>query len=52
MKLIISVAAASLLLTGCLKTRTDVRDNQQRQVMQQQVVTLQKNQRRCGGTCF
>ena len=42
MKLIISVAAASLLLTGCLKTRTDVRDNQQRQVMQQQVVTLQK----------
>nr|BFD58436.1 hypothetical protein CKG001_05430 [Bdellovibrio sp. CKG001]BFD61865.1 hypothetical protein BdHM001_05460 [Bdellovibrio sp. HM001]BFD65703.1 hypothetical protein HAGR004_07250 [Bdellovibrio sp. HAGR004] len=42
MKLIISVAAASLLLTGCLKTRNDVRDNQQRQVMQQQVVTLQK----------
>ncbi|UXR64829.1 tetratricopeptide repeat protein [Bdellovibrio bacteriovorus] len=42
MKLIISVAAASVLLTGCLKTRNDVRDNQQRQVMQQQVVTLQK----------
>lgn len=30
------------LLSGCLKTRNDVRENEQNQVMQQQVVTLQK----------
>lgn len=42
MKMIIPVVAASVLLTGCLKTRTDVRENEQRQVMQQQVVSLQK----------
>ncbi|MFV3407172.1 tetratricopeptide repeat protein [Bdellovibrio bacteriovorus] len=42
MKLIILVVATATLLTGCLKTRTDVRENEQRQVMQQQVVTLQK----------
>lgn len=42
MKLIITAVAASVMLTGCLKTRTDVRENEQRQVMQQQVVTLQK----------
>ena len=32
----------SLGLTGCLKTRNEVRDGEQRQVMQQQVTTLQK----------
>lgn len=42
MKLMIPVLVASGLLTGCLKTRTDVRESEQRQVMQQQVVTLQK----------
>lgn len=42
MKLVISLAVTTLLLTGCLKTRNDVRETEQRQVMQQQVVTLQK----------
>lgn len=42
MKLLISFFIAVFFLTGCLKTRNDVRENEQRQVMQQQVVTLQK----------
>lgn len=42
MKFVIALAATTLFLTGCLKTRNEVRDNEQRQVMQQQVVTLQK----------
>ncbi len=42
MKLVFVVAAATLFLTGCLKTRNEVKDTEQRQVMQQQVVTLQK----------
>lgn len=42
MKLVISVIAVSLLLTGCLKTRNEVKDTEQRQVMQQQVVSLQR----------
>lgn len=42
MKFVIAVAAMSLFLTGCLKTRNEVRDTEQRHVMQQQVVTLQK----------
>lgn len=42
MKFLLIVATMTLVLTGCLKTRNDVRDNEQRQVMQQQVVTLQK----------
>ncbi|WII73604.1 tetratricopeptide repeat protein [Bdellovibrio sp. 22V] len=43
MKLIIVLASTALLLTGCLKTRNEVRENEQRQVMQQQVVTLQRS---------
>lgn len=31
-----------LILVGCLKTRNEVKDSEQKQVMQQQVVTLQK----------
>lgn len=42
MKFVIALAATTLFLTGCLKTRNEVRENEQRQVMQQQVVTLQK----------
>lgn len=42
MKFLLIAATMTLVLTGCLKTRNDVRDNEQRQVMQQQVVTLQK----------
>lgn len=40
--LVYVVVASSTLLTGCLKTRNDVRETEQRQVMQQQVVTLQR----------
>ncbi|HWU43929.1 MAG TPA: tetratricopeptide repeat protein [Bdellovibrio sp.] len=35
-------AATTLMMTGCLQTRNDVRENEQRNVMQQQVSTLQK----------
>ncbi len=42
MKLVVSLFIATFFLTGCLKTRNDVRENEQRQVMQQQVVTLQR----------
>lgn len=44
MKFYIAIATLFLssLLTGCLKTRNDVRENEQSQVMQQQVVTLQR----------
>lgn len=42
MKLVVSLAIATLFLSGCLKTRNDVRETEQRQVIQQQVVTLQK----------
>lgn len=31
------------VLTGCLKTRSDVKDVEQRQVVQQQVVSMQRN---------
>lgn len=34
--------APVLFLVGCLKTRSDVKETEQRQVIQQQVVTLQK----------
>ncbi|MEN0057876.1 MAG: tetratricopeptide repeat protein [Bdellovibrio sp.] len=43
MRILTGALAASLLLTGCLKTRNEVRDNEQRNVMQQQVVSLQRN---------
>jgi TolA-binding protein len=43
MKLLVTtVAAGSLLLTGCLQTRNDVRNSEQRQVMQEQVTTMQR----------
>ncbi len=42
MKSIVVVALTALMLTGCLQTRNDVRENEQRNVMQQQVSTLQK----------
>lgn len=40
---------SSVLLSGCLKTRNEVKDGQQRQVIQQQVVTLQKSNADVGG---
>ena len=46
---LLSTAALSLTtLTGCLKTRNEVRETDQRQVMQQQVVTLQKTNAESG----
>lgn len=42
MKSLVVVALTGLMLTGCLQTRNDVRDNEQRSVMQQQVSTLQR----------
>ena len=42
MKKILLPAFAVLALSGCLKTRNDVKDGEQRQVMQQQTTTLQK----------
>lgn len=42
MKFVFVLATTTLFLTGCLKTRNEVRESEQRQVMQQQVVTLQK----------
>ncbi|UOE99846.1 tetratricopeptide repeat protein [Bdellovibrio reynosensis] len=43
MKLVFILVSASLFLTGCLKTRNEVKDVEQRQVMQQQVTTLQRS---------
>lgn len=43
MKLVVLSAAAVLFMTGCLKTRNEVRDNESRNTMQQQVVTLQRS---------
>lgn len=43
MKSVVLIAAASLFLTGCLKTRNEVRSSEQRQVMAQQVTTLQRS---------
>lgn len=42
MKSLVVVALTAFFLAGCLQTRNDVRDNEQRNVMQQQVSTLQK----------
>ncbi|QDK46764.1 hypothetical protein DOM22_17175 [Bdellovibrio sp. ZAP7] len=42
MKLLVTLAAISVFMTGCLQTRNDVRDNEQRQVYQQQVSTMQR----------
>lgn len=43
MKNILFFVTFSLVLAGCLQTRNDVKEIEQRQVMQQQVVTLQKS---------
>ncbi|WP_413575878.1 tetratricopeptide repeat protein [Bdellovibrio sp. HCB290] len=42
MKLLVTLAAISLFMTGCLQTRNDVRNNEQRQVYQSQVTTMQR----------
>lgn len=42
MKKILLLAACLPALAGCLKTRNDVRESDQRQVMEQQTVNLQK----------
>ncbi|WP_413288867.1 tetratricopeptide repeat protein [Bdellovibrio sp. HCB337] len=42
MKWILSISILSLGLTGCLKTRTDVRETEQKQVIQQEVTKLQR----------
>ncbi|HEY1078625.1 MAG TPA: tetratricopeptide repeat protein [Bdellovibrio sp.] len=42
MKFAVVLILTSLFLTGCLKTRNEVRDNEQRQVQQQQTVSMQK----------
>lgn len=38
-----SLLGVCLGLSGCLKTRTDVRENEQKQVIQQEVTKLQRN---------
>lgn len=42
MKSLFVVLAAAFIFSGCLKTRNDVRENEQRQVVSQQVATIQK----------
>lgn len=42
MRKLILIASLPVLMTGCLKTRNDVRENEGRQVMQQQVVSMQR----------
>lgn len=43
MKLVILLSAVVLFMTGCLKTRNEVKEGENRQNMQQQVVTLQRS---------
>lgn len=43
MKSVVLCTAIALFMTGCLKTRNEVKDNEQRSTMQQQVVTLQRS---------
>ncbi len=43
MKLVVVLSAVVLFMTGCLKTRNEVKDGENRQTMQQQVVTLQRS---------
>ncbi|KYG67242.1 hypothetical protein AZI86_09560 [Bdellovibrio bacteriovorus] len=43
MKLVILLSAVVLFMTGCLKTRNEVKEGEQRSTMQQQVVTLQRS---------
>ncbi|MNJ92661.1 tol-pal system protein YbgF [compost metagenome] len=42
MKKLVLLVSIPVLMTGCLKTRNDVQGNNSRQVMQQQVVTMQR----------
>lgn len=42
MRILVGLLAITFGLTGCLKTRNEVREGENRQVMQQQVTTLQK----------
>lgn len=42
MRILVALLAVTFGLTGCLKTRNEVREGEQRQVMAQQVTTLQK----------
>ncbi|KHD89764.1 MAG: hypothetical protein OM95_01440 [Bdellovibrio sp. ArHS] len=42
-KVLMALVVTPLFLTGCLKTRNEVRETEQRQVMQQQVTTLQRS---------
>lgn len=42
MKLLVTLPLTALFLTGCLQTRNDVRDNESRQVMAQQVTSMQR----------
>ncbi|NUN04143.1 MAG: tetratricopeptide repeat protein [Bdellovibrio sp.] len=42
MKFAVVLILSALFLSGCLKTRNEVRDNEQRQVQQQQTVSMQK----------
>lgn len=42
MKSLVIFSLAALSLTGCLQTRNDVRDNESRQVMAQQVSSMQR----------
>ena len=42
MKFLIVLVLGSLFLTGCLQTRNDVRENEQRSQYQQQVATQQR----------
>ncbi len=42
MKSILWLAPTLILATGCLQTRNDVRSNEQKKVMQQQVVNMQR----------
>lgn len=42
MNFLVTLVAISLFMTGCLQTRNDVRDNESRNVMQQQVSTMQR----------
>ena len=41
-KAILALAVTAVGLTGCLKTRTDVRDGEQKQVIAQEVTKLQR----------
>lgn len=42
MKLVVLLSVVSFVLAGCLKTRNEVQENEQRSVAQQQVVQMQK----------